>query len=140
MWRLADRQLDEFVRDGACEFIGAYAQPFAMLVVADLLGVPESDHQRFREFFGLSKSPGAVGAGAERDPGENPLSGLDEWFASYVADRRRSPRKDVLTDLSRRFDPGRHIGRAHGDVPVRRRSGDDGASARRRAEAPRRAS
>jgi cytochrome P450 len=100
MWHLAERQIDEFVRDGRCEFIGAYAQPFAMLVVADLLGVPESDHPRFREFFGLSKTPGGVRADADRDPGENPLSGLDEWFASYVEDRRRSPRKDVLTDLA----------------------------------------
>jgi cytochrome P450 len=100
MWRLAERQLDEFVRDGRCEFIGAYAQPFAMLVVADLLGVPESDHQRFREFFGLSKTPGGVRGDADRDPGENPLSGLDEWFAAYIEDRRRSPRKDVLTDLA----------------------------------------
>ena len=58
MWRLADQQLDEFVADGRCEFISAYAQPFAMLVVADLLGVPEADHQRFREGFGLSRSPG----------------------------------------------------------------------------------
>src|SRR4051812_44704040 len=45
MWRLADHQLDEFVADGRCEFITAYAQPFALLVVADLLGVPEADHQ-----------------------------------------------------------------------------------------------
>ena len=57
MWRLADQQLDEFVADGRCEFIGAYAQPFAMLVVADLLGVPEADHRRFREGFGLSAAP-----------------------------------------------------------------------------------
>ncbi len=41
MWRLADQQLDEFIGGGHCEFISAYAQPFAMLVVADLLGVPE---------------------------------------------------------------------------------------------------
>ncbi len=61
MWRLADQQLDEFVADGRCEFISAYAQPFAMLVVADLLGVPEADHQRFREGFGLS---GAAAAGS----------------------------------------------------------------------------
>src|SRR5262245_7547125 len=57
MWRLADQQLDEFVADGRCEFISAYAQPFALLVVADLLGVPESDHETFRQFFGLSRSP-----------------------------------------------------------------------------------
>src|SRR4051795_7427706 len=61
MWRLADQQLDEFIADGRCEFITAYAQPFAMLVVADLLGVPESDHENFRRFFGLSTKPGAVG-------------------------------------------------------------------------------
>ena len=39
---------------GRCEFISAYTQPFAMLAVADVLGVPETDHQRLREFFGLS--------------------------------------------------------------------------------------
>ena len=68
IWRLADAELDEFVGDGRCEFISAYTQPFAMLVVADLLGVPEEDHQRFREGFGLSHSPGQVGAGEEGAP------------------------------------------------------------------------
>jgi cytochrome P450 len=100
MWRLADRQLDQFVADGRCEFIGAYAQPFALLVVADLLGVPEADHQRFVEGFGLSAPPGGVGAAEGGNPGENPLAWLDAWFASYIEDRRREPRKDVLTDLA----------------------------------------
>jgi cytochrome P450 len=100
IWRLADEQLSEFVHDGQCEFISAYTQPFAMLVVADLLGVPEEDHQRFREGFGLSMSPGLVGAGKTGSPGENPLGWLDEWFAEYIEDRRRQPRHDVLTDLA----------------------------------------
>jgi cytochrome P450 len=100
MWRLADRQLDEFLPDGRCEFIRAYTQPFAMLVVADLLGVPEADHQRFREGFGLMGGIGGVGPGRRRNVGENPLAWLDEWFAAYVEDRRREPRQDVLTDLA----------------------------------------
>ena len=100
MWRLADQQLDEVVAAGRCEFISAYAQPFAMLVVADLLGVPEEDHQRFRSGFGLSGTVGEVGAGASGNPGENPLAWLDAWFAEYIEDRRREPRKDVLTDLA----------------------------------------
>lgn len=100
MWRLADQQLDELIAEGRCEFVNAYSQPFAMLVVADLLGVPASDHQRFREGFGFSASPGAVGAGERGSPGENPLAWLDEWFAEYIEDRRRQPRKDVLTDLA----------------------------------------
>ena len=57
IWRLTDRQLDEFVADGRCEFIGAYAQPFAMLVVADLLGVPEADHHRFRRRIRTERPP-----------------------------------------------------------------------------------
>ena len=64
MWRLADRQLDEFVAEGRCEFITAYAQPFAMLVVADLLGVPEADHERFRGGLRAQPGSGRVGAGA----------------------------------------------------------------------------
>ena len=100
IWRLAGQQLDEFIDDGRCEFISAYAQPFAMLVVADLLGVPEEDHQRFREGFGLSGTVGEVGAGEEGSPGENPLAWLDEWFTDYVEDRRRQPRQDVLTELA----------------------------------------
>ena len=100
MWRLADRQLDEFIANGRCEFIRAYAQPFAMLVVADLLGVPEADHPRFRAGFGMQGTVGEVGAGAEGSPGLNALGWLDDWFARYVEDRRRAPRHDVLTDLA----------------------------------------
>ena len=100
MWGLSDRLLDGFAADGRCEFISAYAQPFAMLVVADVLGVPEEDHQRFREGFGLTGTVGKVGAGQKGNPNHNPLGWLDDLFASYIEDRRREPRKDVLTDLA----------------------------------------
>ncbi|HXW32982.1 MAG TPA: cytochrome P450 [Acidimicrobiales bacterium] len=101
MTRLSDQLLDEFVADGHCEFISAYTQPFAMLVVADLLGVPESDHERFREGFGLSVAPGKLGSKSNNTGSNlNALSWLDEWFTHYIEDRRRSPRKDVLTDLA----------------------------------------
>jgi cytochrome P450 len=100
MWRLADQQLDEFIGAGHCEFIGAYAQPFAMFTVADVLGVPEADHQRFREGFGLSSTPGGLGGEKDADIGLNALGWLDDWFAQYIEDRRRQPRGDVLTDLA----------------------------------------
>jgi cytochrome P450 len=107
MWRAVDRQLDEFITDGRCEFISAYAQPFAMLVVADVLGVPEVDHQTFRHFFGLSATPGEIstpsgleGTGDVSQQSLNALESLDNWFATYIEDRRREPRTDVLTDLA----------------------------------------
>jgi cytochrome P450 len=101
IWRLADVQLDEFLADGKCEFIRAYAQPFAMLVVADLLGVPESDHDAFRRGFGLAESPGSLGAsGGAGAEDLNALSWCDDWFTRYIEDRRREPQGDVLTDLA----------------------------------------
>ena len=95
--RLADQQLDEVLPAGRCEFISGYSQPYAMLAVADLLGVPEEDHERFREGFGLSQTPGELGVERTND---DPLGWLDSWFAEYIEDRRKNPRKDVLTDLA----------------------------------------
>ena len=57
MRRAVDQQLDEFINDGRCEFISAYAQPFAMLVVADVLGVPEEDHQTFPTVLRSGRQP-----------------------------------------------------------------------------------
>jgi len=102
MWRLADRQIDEFLADGECEFISDYAGPFAMLVVADLLGVPETDHGRFRERLagGGRKGTGTIGSTAEDSLRHSPLEFLYEQFTTYIEDRRREPRPDVMTGLA----------------------------------------
>ncbi len=98
MWRLADRQLDEFLARGTCEWINDFAQPFAMLVIADLLGVPEEDHERFRDR--LARRKGTVGGTADDAMTHNPLAWLYEQFTLYIEDRRREPRGDVLTGLA----------------------------------------
>lgn len=99
MWRLADRQLDEFLGAGECEFISEYAKPFATLVIADLLGVPEDDRKDFRVVLGADRM-GRVGALDHESVGVNPLQWLDDKFSAYIEDRRRQPRNDVLTALA----------------------------------------
>ncbi|OBI90342.1 cytochrome P450 [Mycobacterium asiaticum] len=99
MWRLADRQLDEFLVNGKCEFISEYSKPFATLVIADLLGVPEEDHKEFRVVLGADR-PGRVGALDHESVGVNPLEWLDDKFSAYIEDRRAHPREDVLTALA----------------------------------------
>ena len=99
MWRLADRQIDEFIANGRCEFISEFASPFALLVVADLLGVPEEDHATFREHLGGGR-PGQVVGSSKREMTHNPLEFLYERFTDYVDDRRRAPRDDVMTGLA----------------------------------------
>jgi len=99
MWRLADRQIDEFVENGACEFIADYASPFALLVIAELLGVPEEDHAEFREQLGPGQR-GNLGSTKGESMQHKPLEFLYEQFSAYVEDRRRDPRDDVLTGLA----------------------------------------
>ncbi|MEV6336699.1 cytochrome P450 [Nocardia vinacea] len=100
MWRLADRQLDEFLANGRSEFVAEYAKPFSLLVIADLLGVPEQDHQEFRVVLGADRPGSQVGALDKVSVGMNPLEWLDEKFSGYISDRRREPRDDVLTSLA----------------------------------------
>jgi len=103
MWRLADQLIDEFVADGRCEFASAYGQPFPLLVIADLLGVPESDHSMFRQLL-AGQGPAEDQSWAEN---MNPLAYLDKWFTTYISDRRESPAQDILTEMAtERFPDG----------------------------------
>jgi len=99
MWTLADRQIDEFLGRGECEFVRDYAGPFTLLVVADLLGVPESEHARYREELQGQHKPAGT---RETDGGmkHKPLEFLYERFTAYIEERRRDPRADVMTALA----------------------------------------
>ncbi len=102
MWRHADRQIDEFVARGECEFIRDYAGPFTLYVIADLLGVPEADHEWFRQELQGGHRPETQGLGSTGSGslGHSPLEFLYERMTAYVEDRRREPRNDVLTGLA----------------------------------------
>lgn len=96
MWRLADGLLDTyFAGDG--EFIGGFAAPFTRVVIADLLGVPEEDHERFAAGI---QGGGGVGSTGDEAMAHSPLEFLYEQFSAYITERRLSPREDVLTELA----------------------------------------
>lgn len=97
MWTLADRVLDPFLARGGGEFIGEVATRFALLVVADLLGVPEEDHAALTaEFTGDM----ALGSTDDTAMAHTPLEHLYARFTDYIADRRREPRDDVMTGMA----------------------------------------
>jgi cytochrome P450 len=107
MWRLADQLIDEFVADGYCEFASAYGQLFPFLVIADLLGVPESDHPMFRDLLAGNTPPNAAWQDADGTVNMNPLAYLDKWFTTYISDRRETPGHDILTEMAtQRFPDG----------------------------------
>lgn len=99
IWRLADQQYDEVLSGGSCEFIDDFANPFAMLVIADLLGVPEADHDEFRSAL-LRGSTGTIGSSTGDAMAHTPLEYLYGKFTGYISNRRAEPRGDVLTSLA----------------------------------------
>ena len=101
MWRLADRQIDGFVARGEREFVRDYASPFTLLVIANLLGVPEADHAMFmEELQGDNRPTRQRGAMSHK-----PLEFLYERFTAYIEECRSNPRDDVMTKLATQSFP-----------------------------------
>jgi len=94
LWRLADQQIDTFVDQGACEFVRAFGNPFTMLAIADLLGVPEDDRARF------GRANQLIGNLDSETFEPASIQNMERWFVEYVEERRREPRDDVLTHMA----------------------------------------
>lgn len=99
LWGLSDRLIDAFINNGKVEIVRGYGVPFAGMVIADLLGVPEEDRPWFQEQ--LTGLP-AVGEGPLE---QNPLMALGQKFAMYVMDRRQNPRDDILSEVANQTYP-----------------------------------
>ena len=119
IWRLTDRQLDVILARGTAEIMADYAQPYTLLVIADLLGVPEEDHEMLlgrrggnQMTLGERKSADEAeeGSGPEHGDGEpamghNSLEIFYDYFAARIAERRQQPLNDVLTGMAQALFP-----------------------------------
>ncbi|MBU9762531.1 cytochrome P450 [Mycobacterium sp. TNTM28] len=97
MWRLADQVLEPYVAGSGGEFIRAVGNPVALLVIADLLGVPEADRPELTERLTGDVSLGSTDETAIEHA---PLEFLYTRFGDYISERRRHPRGDVLTEMA----------------------------------------
>jgi len=102
MAALADRVLDAFLTTGEGDIISGFAAPFTLLVIGDLLGVPEEDQEEFLDTLRRQRPHGdaAVGSTGDGELGHSPLEFLYHRFAQYIEERRREPRADVLSGLA----------------------------------------
>lgn len=106
----SNRLIDEFTDTGHCEVVSQYGGPFATLVIADLLGVPDEDRAELRQVLSpehrekLNAMPGQIGVD-EKPP--TAFDFLRDSFVDYVDDRRTNPRDDILSELATaRFPDG----------------------------------
>jgi cytochrome P450 len=80
----------------AADFVAGYADPFPVRAIAVLLGVPDTDHARFKQW---SEDRAAVVYRGPGSPADNGAAALDAYIRRLVAERRRRPAADLLSAL-----------------------------------------
>ena len=104
---LVDGLLDEAPEAGAWDFVSGFAGPLPAIVIADMLGVPSEDRDRFRTWSTtlIQSNPtrGEFGAGLDA------AAALYEYFGAFLAERRAHPQDDLMTALVHAEVGGEHL-------------------------------
>lgn len=82
----SDLLIDEFIANGKVDLVSQYGGPYATLIIADLLGIPEKGRRRFRRLLGEG-----VPAKMDATPEEmmkNPLVDVGKDIFGYIMKRR----------------------------------------------------
>ncbi|QUH06148.1 cytochrome P450 [Saccharopolyspora erythraea] len=96
----AERLADRIAAEGACEFVEAFADPYPVAVMCELLGVPPQDYELFHRcstdiglVFSLSQGDGV------RERVERGVVELYAYVDSLIARRRAAPTGDLVSRM-----------------------------------------
>jgi cytochrome P450 len=94
---IADELLDRVQAQGQIEIVKDYAFPLPINVIAEMLGIPQSDWNQIRGWSGALAKGLSVGG---RDPGvEVHLRAFGEYTARLVADKCQHPGDDLISQM-----------------------------------------
>ena len=97
--KIAETLLDELEGQTEVEFVRAFAHPLPMMVIADLLGVPQSDIGQFKIWSDAIVEPFSMMASRERRiECAQLVVEMQSYFADMVAERQRRPRDDLISE------------------------------------------
>lgn len=92
--------IDGFVRDGRCEFKTAFANLLPMTVIADALGVPRSDMDRFKLWSDAFVTQlGGMADKAARIDAARKIVEFQRYFIDKIEEKRARPTEDIISDL-----------------------------------------
>jgi cytochrome P450 len=83
-----------FAADGRADLVRQLTFPFPIQVIARILGLPEADWPRF-----VRLSTALLGVVRDWDRAVRASRQLRAYFAGVIADRRRHPREDLVSQL-----------------------------------------
>lgn len=99
---LAGWLAEQAARAGEVEFISAFALPLPAFVIADLLGLPRALWTRFKQWADDVASVTPVPEGPEQVARVRAsITEMTGYFTEVIAERRRAPIDDFISDLLR---------------------------------------
>jgi cytochrome P450 len=100
---VCDELLDVLEARGSMDLMSGYALPLPLMIIADLLGIPNEDRRRFHARSRSTISPSTV-LGVLRAAPEQRL--LARYIHKLVERRRREPCEDLVTALVQAEEAG----------------------------------
>ncbi len=103
---VVDDLLDRVPGAGTWDFVDGFAGPLPAIVIADMLGVPREDRDRFRAWSTTL---------VQGNPLRGELHGLEaaaalyDYFSGFLAARRAHPQDDLMTALVQAEVDGRRL-------------------------------
>jgi len=101
--RLAARLIDDLAgSSGIVDFISQVAYPLPVLVIAGILGIPEDDFPRFRDWAAVVAAAidlPVSGLASFVERADQTMSDLADYFRWIVRERREHPQDDLISTL-----------------------------------------
>jgi cytochrome P450 len=102
---IVDGLLDAVADTGRMDVIADLAYPLPVIVIAELLGIPSADRDRFKQWSDAVVT-GSRAAGME---GRNPQAEMSAYFIHLIEERRGAPRDDLISALLAAQIDGEHL-------------------------------
>jgi len=101
--QIVDGLLDRVQSAGRMEVISDLAYPLPVIVISEMLGVPEEDRERIKQWSAdIARSLDAIGLPTDPeivDRGRTGRHAIGDYFRSLIPERKKRPRGDLLSLL-----------------------------------------
>ncbi len=107
---IVEEQLEKVATDHCMEVIHDLGYPLPVIVIAELLGIPSQDRQRFKHWSDSAVQAANFGATVDFKKFMRPeMIEMGRYFAGIIEKRRKTPGDDLISNLLDASIDGEHL-------------------------------